>query len=99
MTKFPSYAVGTVSIDAGATVVVNGRDPDRVDAAVAALDRVGGRLKETVAQEHEGLLQVGRFQLVQASPQAAVPTHPPPQSLQFRQGRVRPAAPVEQPVD
>ena len=68
-------------------------------AAVAPFDGVGGRRQQGIVQESQGLLQVGREQLLECLPQAAKAADALAQAGQFGQGGLGPAAAVEEAID
>ena len=55
--------------------------------------------EQPLVQEHQGLLQPRRQQLLEHLPQPAEPPQPRPQLLQLGQRCGHPAPPIEQPVD
>ena len=66
---------------------------------VASFHRVGGRGQQRIIEKGQGLLEVGREQVPERLAQGAKAPYVPTQFGQFLQGRFRPTAAVEEPID
>jgi hypothetical protein len=67
--------------------------------AIATLDGIGRSRQQAVIQKGQGLLRVGGEQRLQRLANFLKALHTCAQVGEFGQGRLRPAAPIKQPVD